>query len=305
MPRTERQLAERRSPERLLPEGHEPLAADRFGRAVVYMLVSSASFSFMAAMVKLSGDLPMPEKVMARNLVTLAITAGAFAARRENPFGPTRHLRLLILRSISGLLGVASYFYAVDHLFLADAALLNKLSPFFVLVLAAMVLGERITRRVLGGVMIAFAGAALVLKPTLGMAPLPAAAGLASSLFAAVAYVVVRALKGKESPSRIVFYFSFISTVMVAPFLLRGTSVPHGWQWLALLGTGVFAAGGQIFLTMSYHHAPAARISIYSYAHVLFSLALGLLIWRERPDVLSYVGGLLIVGAAALNRRTH
>jgi len=81
--------------------------------------------------------------------------------------------------------------------------------------------------------------------------------------------------------------------------------VPTGRQWIWLLGTGLFAAGGQVFLTLAYHRAPAAQISIWGYNHVLFSLIIGLVVWGERPDLLMYLGGALIVAAALLNRRAR
>ena len=66
----------------------------------------------------------------------------------------------------------------------------------------------------------------------------------------------------------------------------------------------MFAAGGQVFLTLAYHHAPAGQISIWSYLHVLFSLLIGL-VWGEQPGLISLVGGALIVAAALFNRRTR
>jgi len=293
----------RRSP--LLPEGYEPATGDSMRRAVGYMLLSAASFAAMGAAVKAAGDLPVHQKVFFRNLVTLGITAWLALRRRENPFGPTRHLGLLLGRSFAGLCGVTLYFYAIGHLTLADASLLNKMSPFFVTVIAALWLGERVTRRVAGGLLLAFLGAALVIEPALDWQPLPAVAGLGSGFFAGLAYAMVRRLKGRERPRRIVFYFSLVSTLATLPLVLWRAVEPTAWQWVWLLATGVFAAGGQVLLTLAYHHGPAAKISIWSYNHVLFALILGLAIWGERPGLVSILGGALIVTAALLNRRAR
>ena len=289
----------------LLPEGYGLGVLDSMPRAVGYMMLSAASFAVMGAMVKAAGEVPVHEKVFFRNLVTLLVTLLMALQRRENPFGPTQHLTLLLARSFAGLCGVFFYFYAIGHLTLADASLLNKVSPFFVTVFAAFWLGERLTRRIAGGLALAFVGAALVIKPAFELQPLPALAGLGSALGAGVAYTIVRSLKGRERPWRIVFYFSLVSTLAMTPPLIVHHVAPTGWQWLWLLGTGLFAAGGQVFLTLAYHRAPAAQISIWGYNHVLFSLVIGLVIWGERPDLLTYVGGALIVAAALLNRRAR
>jgi len=297
-------LADLRS--RFLPEGFETAGQDRHGRAIVFMLLSAASFAVMGAAVKLAGDLPVHEKVLARGLVMLIVTTGLAVRRRENPFGPTRRLGVLILRGLLGTTGVVLYFTAVQHLYLADAALLNKMSPFFVSVFAAVWLGERLTRRVATGLALAFLGATLVLKPAFEYeSAWPALAGVGSGLFAGAAYTTVRAVKGIVAPGRVVFYFALISSLAMLPWLLVEAVAPVGWQWLWLAATGACAVVGQLFLTQAYHHAQAARISIFAYTHVLFSLMLGLLLWGERPDVLSYLGGGLIVGAAIWNRHAR
>lgn len=293
--------AHRRPP--LLPEGYGLGAHDSLPAAVGFMLLSAASFAVMGAFVKAAGDVPVSEKVFFRNLVTLVVTVAMAIHRRENPFGPTEHLPLLVARSLSGLVGVVLYFYALGHLNLADAALLNRVSPFVVTILAALWLGERITTRVAVGLVIAFVGAALVLRPTFALEPLAALAGLGSAVGAGLAYAIVRRLKGLERPFRIVFYFSLISTLATAPFLVVEGVWPTGMQWVWLLGTGLAAAGGQVFLTFAYHRAPAAQISVWGYHHVLFSLLVGYAVWGEEPALLSYVGGALIVVAALLNRR--
>lgn len=287
------------------PGGDAPASSDSMPRAVAFMLLSAASFAVMGAMVKAAGEVPVHQKVFFRNLVTLVITGAMALRHRENPFGPTRNLRLLLARSLAGLGGVSLYFYAIGHLTLADASLLNRVSPFFVTVIAALWLGERITRRVAGGLLLAFLGAGLVLQPVLAWQPWPALAGLGSAFCAGLAYAIVRRLKDQERPRRIVFYFSLVSTVAMLPLLAWRHAEPTAWQWVWLLGTGVFAAGGQVLLTLAYHHGPAGKISIWSYNHVLFSLILGLAFWGESPGLISILGGVCIVTAAGLNRRAR
>ena len=119
--------AHRRPP--ILPEGYGLGSQDNVRGAIGYMLLSAACFAVMGAMVKAAGDMPTHEKVFFRNLVTLIVTTGMAVRRRENPFGPTDHLPLLLARSFAGLIGVFLYFTALSHLKLADASLLNKISP--------------------------------------------------------------------------------------------------------------------------------------------------------------------------------
>lgn len=284
-----------------MPEARHP-ETDHMGRAMVWMVFSGLSFALMGASVKFAGDLPLPMKVFFRNLVTLAITSAVAFRIGANPFAPTPHWKLLLLRSLSGLCGVFLYFLALGKLNLADASLLNKTSPFFVMVFAVWLLKEPFDRRMIPVLGVAFAGAMLVIKPSFDVSILPALAGFASGLFAGLAYTLVRSMKGRESPNRIIFTFSLVSCLATAPFLLFDHPQPTAGQWLALLGTGVFAAGGQYGLTFAYHHAQASRISVFTYLHVLFAVGVGFVIFDERPDLLTVSGGLMIVWAAW---RTH
>jgi drug/metabolite transporter (DMT)-like permease len=272
------------------------------GRAMVWMVFSGLSFALMGAAVKFAGDTPLTAKVFFRNLVTLAITTGVAIQARNNPFAPTRHWWLLIARSLSGLCGVFLYFLALGNLNLADASLLNKTSPFFVAVFAVVLLREPFDRRMIPVLIAAFAGATLVIRPSFDMVNLPALAGFASGMFAGLAYTLVRSMKGRESPNRIIFTFSLVSCLATAPFLVTNPFSPSFAQWVALLGTGVFAAGGQYGLTFAYHHARASRISVFTYLHVLFAVAVGFVVFDERPDLLTVGGGVLIIWAAW---RTH
>lgn len=279
------------------------MSNDNRATAVICILVSAAGFALMGATVKLSGDLPLHQKVFFRNLVTLAITGAVFLRRRENPLRRTPSVHLLLLRSLIGLGGVFLYFYAIDNMNLADAAMLNKLSPFFVTVLAALMLGERIRRHTVPTLAGAFLGALLVIKPRLDMSMLPALAGAGSALCAGTAYTLVRAMKDRETAHRIVFAFSLVSTLVTGPLLLLRCDPVTAGQLAALLGTGACAAVGQFGLTWAFHRAPASQISIYNYTHILFSGLVGLLIWNERPDAASLAGGALIVAMAVISHR--
>ncbi len=276
---------------------------DSLGRAMAWMVLSGLSFALMGAMVKLATAAPVTTKVFFRNLVTLGITASVAWRTGRNPLAATVHRKVLLLRALCGLGGVYFYFVALSRLTLADASLLNKTSPFFVAVFAVLILREPFRRGMVPALLVAFCGAMLVIKPGFNYALAPALAGLASGAFAGLAYVLVRRLKGKAEPNRIIFYFSLVSCAGTLPFVLVDPPHPDAAQWLALLGTGVFAAAGQFGLTFAYHHAPASRISIFTYLHVLFAVVVGLVLFGERPDRWSILGGMMIISAAVAAQR--
>ena len=264
------------------------------------MTVSAAAFAGMGAFVKAAADVPVVEKVVVRNLISLVI-AGVVAWRAGRPFlGRRENQGLLLLRSLLGVAGVVCYFYAIDHLILADAAMLTRLAPFFVAIFALFFLGERPPKAVIFAMMVAFAGGLLVIKPRFDLSIVPALIGLTSAVFAGGAYTVVRSLRSRETPETIVFYFSLVTVVVLTPFAALDFHLPTGRETLLLLGIGVGAAIGQFGLTLAYRYAPAAGVSIYSHTTIVFSALLGLAFWAELPDLLSFVGGVLIIAGGAL-----
>jgi len=270
-------------------------------KAIGFILLSAFGFALMNVCVRLSGDLPVMQKVFFRNFV--AMFSAAFILRREK-IGfrwEKGNLPLLLVRSVCGIGGVLCNFYAIDHLVLADANILNKMSPFFAVFFSFLLLRERATLFQCIAVVIAFAGSMLIIKPGLSAVTFPALIGLLGGMCAGAAYTAVRALSGKgEKSARIVFYFSVFSTVMTLPFFILGYQPMTGRQLLCLLGAGVAATLGQFGITMAYAHAPAKEISVFDYTQVLFSAILGFFLFGQVPDGLSILGYGIICGISVI-----
>lgn len=292
-----------RRPRMRLSLGGGVVTTDHCGRAILMIVLSGLSFSLVAVMVRLAGDVPLHEKVFFRSIVMLGAMGAVAIHNRENPFARSPRLRLLVLRGVFGTIAMFLYFFAIERLTIADATVLNKLSPFFVAIFAVLFLREKLSKYIVPVLVVAFAGAALIIKPQLNLEALPAVGGLISAAASGAAYTVVRFLRGDEPPYRIVFYFALVSVAVALPPMLVNFVRPEGMQWLYLIGGGVFATTGQIALTFGYHQAPATRVSIYVYAHILFAFLWGLALWGEMPDALSIVGTVMIILAAVYNYR--
>ena len=271
-------------------------------KGITYILLSSLFFALMAATVKFLGDMPTAEKIFFRNLVGIFVAFSLVKKSGSSLIGNNK--KLLILRSIFGLLGIAAYFYALANMKLSDAVILNKMSPFFVMVFAALFLKEKITKKQLIALVIAALGAILVIRPGFDSNIIPSLIALMSSIFAGIAYTIVRQLRKTDSAATVVFYFSLFSTLAMIPFMISGSFViPTPVQAFALLALGLFAAAAQLFMTNAYRHAEAGELSIYTYANIVFSSIFGLLLFQEIPDFFSVLGAVLIISAGYLNYR--
>lgn len=283
-----------------IAHGKEAMIVNPKVKAIFYMIFSSCSFAMMNAFVRLAGDVPSVEKSFFRNLVA-AIVALILLLREKKGFAIQKGtLPVHLARSILGTIGILSNFYAVDHLVLSNASMLNKMSPFFVLIFSYFILKEKLTPFQGGVVAVAFIGSLFVVQPTLANLNLgPSLIGLCSGIAAGGAYTMVRllGLKGERS-TVIVFFFSTFSSLAVVPWLLFHYQPLTAHQFLMLIGAGVAATGGQFGITLAYTHAPAKEVSVYDYSQIIFAAFLGYILFSQVPDHWSVLGYVLIVGAA-------
>ena len=272
-------------------------------KGILLIITSAFFFALMAMMVRLAGDLPSIEKSFFRNFV--AMFFALFSLKKSNiPIKiPEGTLKPLLMRAICGTLGILCNFYAVDHLMLADASILNKLSPFFAILFSFLLLKEKIHPVAACCVFTAFIGSLFVIKPGIGfVTTFPAFIGLLGGLGAGVAYTYVRILgkKGAKGPF-IVFFFSAFSCLVTLPYLIFNFHPMSLSQFGFLLLAGLFATGGQFTITAAYTYAPARDIAIYEYSQLIFSTILGFIFLWQIPDYLSFIGyGIIILASVAM-----
>lgn len=268
-------------------------------QGIIYIILAGFFFALMTFFVRLSGELPTMQKAFFRNAVA-AVFAITMLARSEDGFKIKKtSWSSLFLRCACGTAGLICNFYAIDRLNIADANILNKMSPFFAIIASYFILNEKANRTEWLCVAVAFTGALFVVKPSFQMEFVYALIGLLGGLGAGVAYTYVRKLgtQGERGPV-IVMCFSVFSCIVTFPFLIVQFQPMNSRQLLYLLLAGTSAAGGQLSITAAYTKAPAKEISVYDYTQVIFAAMLGLIFFQQIPDWLSICGYVLIIGSA-------
>ena len=267
-------------------------------KSVILMLFSAFTFSAMQIIVKLLPQIPLMEKVFFRNFICLIIAYFIIKKNKLSFFGAKENRKYLFYRYLFGFTGLILFFYATTQMLAADAAILNKLSPVFVIILAHYFLKEKINRTKLTVLIVSVIGALLVIKPQFNSSVVPAAASFVSAVLSGAAYMFIGMIDDKESVYTTVFYFSFFSSLSCVPFFFFDFVLPGYYELMLLVLLGVFAALGQIALTFAYTGCPASEISIYDYSNIIFSSVLGFIFLKEVPDLLSIAGGVLILSAS-------
>ena len=205
-----------------------------------------------------------------------------------DPLSDGAHNRILITKNS------CSITVKGHKLVLSDANMLNKLSPFFVIIFSALFLKEKINIKQGLAIIIAFIGALFIIKPQFNFDIIPSLIGVCGSICAAAAYTCLRALGGKEKYYTIVFYFSFFSTIAILPFMLMVYKEMSMLQFVYLILAGIFASIGQFGITIAYKYAKAKEISIFDYSNILFSAIISIVLFGVIPDYLSVIGYIII-----------
>lgn len=269
-------------------------------KGILFVIIDSFFFSLMSLLVRESGDLPVFEKAFFRNLVASAASLITLARSEEKFHIKKGSMPDLWKRAIFGGTGMLLNFYAIDHIPLADANILNKMSPFFAIVASIFVLSEIPTVSEIITVIVAFFGAVLVVKPGMA-ASWNALAGLASGAGAGIAYTYVRKLgkHGERGPVIVAFFSIFTCAVCLIPMCIEFVPL-SAKQLLYLLAAGGCAAIAQFAITAAYKFAPASQISVFDYSQVLFASIWGIMFFDEVPDHISIIGYVLILSMAVL-----
>lgn len=268
-------------------------------KGILFIISAAFWFSLMTVFIRLSGDLPTMQKSIFRNAVAAMIAIGIIARSEIKVEFNRSQLKDLLLRSFFGTVGIIANFYAVDNMNIADANMLNKLSPFFAIIASAIILKEKASRIEFLTVIVAFTGALFVIKPGFQVNNFPAIVGVIGGLTAGIAYTYVRKLGKTGLPGPIiVMFFSVFSTISVLPFAVAQYEPMSLRQVVALLLAGVCAAGGQLSITKAYTYAPAKDISVFDYSQIIFASIWGFVFFSQLPDIWSLIGYIIIIGAA-------
>ncbi|HEY8613770.1 MAG TPA: DMT family transporter [Roseomonas sp.] len=273
-------------------------------RAIACVTGSAGFFAISAAAVKaLEGAVPLSEVVLFRNL--LALPAILLLAHWTAPGGlrgalRTRHPWRHLERLVGGLIGMYGSFYGYVHLPLATVTALNFTMPLFLTGLSVLLLQERVGWQRLAVMVAGFCGVLIMLQPG-GAGPLhPGAVGavLAAALGWAYAMVSIRRMgEAGESGITIVLWFAIGAALVSGIASVPVWIWPSTGQWGLLLVVGLVSVVAQLLMTAAYRSADTTVVAPFEYSAILWTTALGVLLWGEVPDGWDLAGFMVLVGA--------
>jgi drug/metabolite transporter (DMT)-like permease len=278
-------------------------------QGILYMLLAALNFSIMGGAAKLlKGSFNAGQLVFYRNGVGLIVLLIGFTLKP--PVNHGGKLSWLVFRGIMGTVGLYTLLYCILHLPLGTAMTYNLTSAVFIAVFSFLLFKEYHGKKVLLAVLLGFVGMILVYKPAMHFPWYYHVAGLISGISSALAYITVGKLNKYYDARVIVAAFIicgvlFPSVSMLIQYIgdFKADEVfivafkwPKAIEWLYIIVLGLAALFGQYFVTKAYGADKAGIVSAVSYANIVFSVFIGMMLGDAFPDAMSLSGiGCIII----------
>ncbi len=280
------------------------------------MLISAVCLSLMSAMAKiLAENLPTIEIVFFRNSIGIILIGLTFF---KSPLKQTGGKPLLLFfRAAIGLLAMLSFFYNIANISLADAVTYSRMSPIFTAIFALWFLKEKIGIKGWFAIALGFTGMLFVMQPDGLVFEKSHLFGLLNAVCAALAFTSIRELRSYYDTRTIVLSFMGIGTIIPIismyfsahyqseffSFMMGEFIMPNPIDWIYILGIGITASFGQIYMTKAYGVTRAGIVGAAGYSVILFSLIIGLVLGDSLPNLLGFVGIFAIISGGILIAR--
>lgn len=277
-------------------------------QAVGAMFLSGFLFAIMGLTTKMTHAAAMVGRPIPAVEVTFwRFAFGALAMLPLQARGGVKLLgtdrRGLLKRGIWGALAVFFYFLSLQTTSLTHAQLLNYASIVFAPLFSFLLLGERLSRRAIGAILVAVGGIGLVtLQGGVGGGlNLGDAYGLLSGILAGASITEIRRLRQTETAWAVFFYLCIVGlpvSVGAAVLLREPFMLPTAAGWWVLLGMAASSVAAQILLTFGYKYVRAGEGGLITMSQLVYSALAGVILFREPLTVWTLAGAALILGSA-------
>ncbi|KAF4537517.1 Drug/metabolite transporter [Lasiodiplodia theobromae] len=238
------------------------------------------------------------------------------------PWGPPGVRGWLLLRGLTGFFGLSAFYWALQYLPLAETTVITFLTPMMVPWAGALLFHEPLAKKVVFAGLVSFAGVIIIARPpwlfpndqhhneeedgspsaSAAMRTLAVTLLLIGAVTATVSYTIIRGIGHRAHALISVNYYSLVSTVGAALFLLFAPGVDFrlpadGRQWALLSVIGFSGFFLQFLLTAGLQHDKSALATTMMYSQVLYALVFDKLIWGNVPAATSWCGGAIVLAS--------
>jgi drug/metabolite transporter (DMT)-like permease len=266
-------------------------------RGVALMILAIFFFTAMDATAKgLIDRYPAPQVIWVRFAGQLALVL-VILGPRLGPVLRTRFPVLHVWRSASQFGATTFFFLSLPHIGLAEATAIADINPVLITLGAALFLGERLGPRRIAGVIVALAGALIVIRPGAGVFTWWAILPLLCAMSYATSALLTRRIGAQESVWASMVYAALFGTLAMGaalPFVWTPVATGDLWQFglIACLGTAA-----QLCIIRSFSITEASVVAPFAYLGIVFATIWGAVLYDQWPDRWTVIGALVIVAA--------
>ena len=269
------------------------------GRALAYMVLSIASFSLLDAGAKwLTGDYSVAQIIFLGRLFTLGLIFAVVAPRGGFSQFRTARLGRHLARAGTSVLTMASFFWALSLMPLADVVALTFAAPLIMTVLSVVVLEESVGARRWIAIAVGIVGVLVMLQPTGAGFAWTALIPLACALFYSITIIVSRQLSGTESTETLMLWVSIAAVLATAPFMPAEWRTPPPFDLAIFAFTGIASGAGQFFMVRAFRYGEVSMLAPMEYTALIWASALGFAIWGDVPGWQILVGAAIVGGSS-------
>lgn len=273
--------------------------ANRPVAGVLWMVASGLLFVFVNAGVKYLGPrVPAAEAAFLRyslGLVLLLPAIGPIVRARLT----RRQWKLVTIRGALHALGVATWFFAMAQIPIADVTAINYLSPIFVAVGAALFMGEKLAARRIAAVVIGLLGAVVILRPGVREIEPGHIAMVGTAFVFAISYMIAKRLSDELPPIVVVAMLSFSVSIALCPMAIAVWVPPDLETIIVLFLVAVVATLGHFCMTLALRSAPITVTQPITFLQLVWAVAMGYFLFDEAVDPYVILGGGMIIAAVS------
>jgi drug/metabolite transporter (DMT)-like permease len=268
-------------------------------QAVGWMLISCIALSVLSGLGRMLGQLDVnPLQTVFCRIVFAFIVMLPFVVHQGLHTVTTAQFKIYLLRSVSGMIAMWTWFYAVTLIPIGEQTALSFLAPLFTTMGAALVLGEVVRARRWVAIFVGFAGALIIIRPGIIEISTGHYVAILSALAMGCSALIIKRLTRQDNPLIIVF----ISHMIMMPISIIPALLVWQWYsydiWLILFATGPIAAIGHFTLTKAFSLADASFVAGIDYVRLPIAVLIGWILFSELSDIWTWVGASIIFASS-------
>ena len=278
-------------------------ASERPFRAIWIRLIATVCVATLMALVKVASakGIALPELLFWRQALTIPVMLAVLSISGQFHRLRTARLKSHALRATFSSVGMTSVFGAAILLTLPQASVLSFTSPFFAVVVTALIFREHVGAWRWSAVLVGFAGVLLIALPgSEHLNPWGAVAGLTAPLVVVIISYQVKDLARTDDPIACVFYLALFSSLYLSVLLPFFAQTHSRDEWLLLAAIGTVGMLGQYLMTVSLMYGAIATVLIMDYALLLWTTLLSVMLWDQWPHPATWLGAPLIILAGLI-----